>query len=398
MILNRLEKLKSKMIDNSLFFLVSKNPNCCGDDKYFDKFDKNIFYFTNLIEDNLIVCFEKKNKKIKKYLFIEKQSKSDEIFNGKIDKSKIIKNSIFLQDEVFFNIDIFKVINFNIKNIYFFKNDFSKENFENQNKFVKKVKTKYKNINYLNSFEIVKNLREIKDSEEIKNIKKAISITKKANDFISKNIKKYKCESEIFRDLNYILNDNKTYFSFKPIIANSKNSTTLHYNKNLDKIKKDDSILVDFGCEVFGYQSDITRTFVKTHFQKKVYLSVLKAQKKIIQKLKEGESFKNLQILSENLIKNELIKVGLIEKKYIDVNVRDDLVLLKKLRSFYPHSFSHHLGLDTHDLGNYDELKENMVITIELGIYIKNKFGIRIEDNILIKKDSCINLSKNIKK
>ena len=398
MLQKNLVNLTKKLLDNSLFFLVSKNNNCINDDKYFDKFDKNIFYFTNLKIDDLIICFEKKNKKIKKYIFIKKQSEIEKKFNGEISKKEIVKNSFFNKNEIFFQDEIFDKIDFKSKNIYFLNNQKSKENYSNQKNLIQKIKRKNKGLNFLNSFEIIKTLREIKDENEILEIKKSISLTKKCFEKIEKNILDYKNENEIFRDINYILNDNFSYFSFTPIIAKGENSSTLHYTKNNSKIKKDDCILIDFGCEINGYQSDITRTFVKTPFQKKVYSSVLEVQKKVINFLEVGKSFRDCEIYSINLIKDKLIELDLISKKYKNVLVEKDKILLKKIREFYPHSFTHHLGLETHDFGSYDKLKENMIITVELGIYIKNKFGVRIEDNILVKKNKSINLSKLIKK
>ena len=104
-------------------------------------------------------------------------------------------------------------------------------------------------------------------------------------------------------------------------------------------------------------------------------------QKQLIDELKPGITYSELEERTEELIFEELVNLNLLKQ-----NQKDNL------RDFYPHSVSHHLGLDTHDLAIYKEpLKEGMVITIEPGIYAKKwKLGVRFEDDVLITKDGAI--------
>ena len=138
-----------------------------------------------------------------------------------------------------------------------------------------------------------------------------------------------------------------------------------------------------------NYGSDISRTYpLSGKFsdrQKVIYEIVLKANKEAIKLIKPGLSWKELNKFAKDILIEECKNIGLIE---------NDLDISK----YYYHSIGHFLGLDTHDVGQYDMvLSEGMIITIEPGLYIKEEgIGIRIEDNILITKDGAVNLSKDI--
>jgi len=256
-------------------------------------------------------------------------------------------------------------------------------------------------------------MRLFKSKEEIRLIKKAIKITKKAHHKVMRIKRVNKREYQIQAVLEYIFKKNGAYSdAYTSIVAGGNNANTLHYIKNNKKLKKDDLILIDAGCEYKYYASDITRTIpVNGKFnkhQKKVYKIVLNIQKKIIKKIRPGIKRSKLQKIA---IK-ELTK-GLIELKILNGNVKE-LIKKESYKKYYPHGVGHWLGLDVHDASPYFNkankeirLKEGMVLTIEPGLYIDSKnrinkkyagIGIRIEDNILVTKNGYKNLSKKIKK
>jgi Xaa-Pro aminopeptidase len=177
--------------------------------------------------------------------------------------------------------------------------------------------------------------------------------------------------------------------SFNTIAASGANATVLHYEENNSELKKGNLILFDLGALYNNYGSDISRTYPLngkfSERQKIIYEIVLKANKESIKFVKPGISWKELNKFAKDILINECKSIGLIEND-LDIN------------KYYYHSIGHFLGLDTHDVGQYDlKLSEGMIITIEPGLYIKEEgIGIRIEDNILITKDGAINLSKEI--
>lgn len=179
-------------------------------------------------------------------------------------------------------------------------------------------------------------------------------------------------------------------FAFKSIAASGINASVLHYSDNNSVTKDGDLILFDVGAQWNYYNGDITRTFPVngrfTQRQREIYDIVLEGQRKVIKAIKPGTEFKRL---NEILIQHygcELKKIGLIEND-------------SEVSKYYFHSVSHMLGLETHDAGRHNEgiLKEGMVFTVEPGLYIpEEEIGIRIEDNVIVTKDGCRVLSKDI--
>jgi Xaa-Pro aminopeptidase len=151
---------------------------------------------------------------------------------------------------------------------------------------------------------------------------------------------------------------------------------------------------MDVGAEYHGYSADVTRTFPAngkfTEEQKAIYQLVYDTQEEVFKLCKQGVPYRQLEQKTREVLSAGLIKLGLIKD-------------VKEVGTYYPHGVSHHLGLDVHDKGGYDvNLQEGMVITVEPGIYIPEgspcdkkwwNIGVRIEDDVLIGKDSGNNLS-----
>jgi len=228
---------------------------------------------------------------------------------------------------------------------------------------------------------LVEDLRIIKDDSEIKNIKKACSITDNAfKDFLGlRSVDLLKLnELEIANELEKMLiqkgGDGR---SFDFVIANGKGSSMPHYISSHKKIKNG-VLLMDFGTVYNNYCSDITRTlFVDNRPSddklRKIYDIVLMAQQKAIEACREGISGNELDSIAREYIR----KQGYGEE--------------------FGHGLGHGVGLEVHEgpiinKNNKTILKENMVITIEPGIYIPGLGGIRIEDMLIVKKNGCGNL------
>ena len=151
---------------------------------------------------------------------------------------------------------------------------------------------------------------------------------------------------------------------------------------------------MDLGAEYRGYTADVTRTIPVsgkfTFEQKQIYEIVYDAQEAGIEIAKKGNSFSQIYQATKKVATEGLMNLGILK------NPED-------IRTYFPHGVAHHIGLDVHDPGNYGLLSENMVITVEPGIYIPEgsdcdpkwwSIGIRIEDDILITEDGNENLSK----
>ncbi|KAF2073740.1 hypothetical protein CYY_004942 [Polysphondylium violaceum] len=194
--------------------------------------------------------------------------------------------------------------------------------------------------------------------------------------------------------------------SYPPVVANGNNANTLHYVSNNDLLVDGQLVLMDAGCEHWGYTSDITRTFPIngrfTEAQKKIYDAVLDVNKRCIAKCVQGESIDTIHRYSVELINEHLKRLGILHADNPSTYV-----------NYYPHSIGHYLGMDTHDTLDFGYgvyLEPNMIITIEPGIYIPLEdvnvpqefrgIAIRVEDDVVIAKmgDSPIVLTKNAPK
>jgi Xaa-Pro aminopeptidase len=209
----------------------------------------------------------------------------------------------------------------------------------------------------------------------------------------------------------------ESHWSYPSIVGGGDNATILHYGENSDRIKDGDLVLIDAGCEVGGYASDITRTFpvngTFTDAQRELYELVLKAEEAGIAASVVGAPYDAPHKVVCDILQNGLESLGIISKEL----EQDEK--FKRMREFFMHGTGHWLGLDVHDVGVYfpegeDEparrLEAGMVMTIEPGLYfgawredidIPSRYagiGIRIEDDVLITEEGPVVLTASCPK
>ena len=246
---------------------------------------------------------------------------------------------------------------------------------------------------------IMHELRAIKSNFEIKLMQNACDITEKGLrrilPFIKPGVTEYEIEAELMHEF---LKNRSNGFAYQPIIGSGVDSCVLHYIDNNKACKDGDILLMDFGAEYANYASDLTRTIPVngkfTNRQKAVYNSVLLVMKEATNMLRPGTIFKEYNAEIGRIMELELIKLGLLDKH--DVQKQEAKSPLFK--QYFMHGTSHYLGLDVHDVGDFDwPMKEGMVFTCEPGIYIlEEKLGIRLENDILITANGPDDLMKHI--
>ncbi|KXK05874.1 MAG: Xaa-Pro aminopeptidase [Chlorobi bacterium OLB4] len=255
---------------------------------------------------------------------------------------------------------------------------------------------------------IIGTMRKVKHEFEVNQIKRAIDITSKGFSGLLKIIKPGMMEYQVQAELEKIYRSyGATDIAYSTIVASGNNACYLHYDTNGDKISAGDLMVIDSGAEFNMYNADVTRTFpVSGRFNKAqrfIYDVVLTANKECISRARAGINFRELSAFSESLIANKLFRAGVIKKN-------------NSIKRYTMHSLGHGLGLDVHDAVphvkysdvDYDKLIAGEVITIEPGLYfMKNDqtvpkqfrgIGVRIEDDILITKSGCVNLTAGIVK
>jgi len=237
-------------------------------------------------------------------------------------------------------------------------------------------------------------LRQIKTPEELVLMRKAIDISALAHNEAMKAVKPEMSELELQGVQEFIHKKlGAEYVGYPSIVGAGNNGCVLHYIENNVTNVGNKMVLMDVGAEYHGYTADVTRTFPAngkfTTEQKQIYDIVYEAQEAAFKVCKDGSSFEKVEKAARDVVAKGLVRLGVIKEENENF-------------TYYPHGCSHFLGLDVHDKGFYEGLKENMIITVEPGIYIpegsncdKKWWGIavRIEDDVLIGKDKCEILS-----
>ena len=368
---------------------------------------RDIFHLTGIDQEETILILypSSKDNKTRENLFIRRSDEHTKIWEGeKLSKNLATKlsgveNVHFVEDFK----DILHSISNKVDTFYINKNEHYRANSPvetREDRFINWLLKKYPAHKVAKSNPILQRLRSIKHLDEIDQIKKACQITKKGFDrvlrFVKPDVWEYQIEAEFIHEF---INNSSKGFAYTPIIASGINNNVLHYIKNNKQCKDGDLILMDVGAEYGNYSSDMTRTIpVSGRFskrQKEVYNSVLQVKNEATKLLTIGNNWKNFHEQVGEIMTQELFKIGLIDKNDIKNETKNNPAYKK----YFMHGTSHHLGLDTHDYGLLeDPFQENMVFTVEPGIYIpKEGFGIRLEDDVVIKsKEEPLNLMSDI--
>ena len=221
-------------------------------------------------------------------------------------------------------------------------------------------------------------LRQIKEKHEVDLIRKALKLNHKAYDYLKNVIKPGVTEKEVLFKLENYVKKAGAEFSFPPIIASGPNSCYPHARVSQRTIRKNEPVLVDMGMDIQGYKSDLTRMFFLGKIPpliREVNDFVAESQARAIKKIRPGIPAADVDYEARNFLKQH------------------------KLAKYFGHSLGHGVGLEIHESPRISQisstiLKEGMIFTVEPAVYIPNKFGIRIEDMVLVTAKGCEVLSR----
>ncbi|HXZ48376.1 MAG TPA: aminopeptidase P N-terminal domain-containing protein [Usitatibacter sp.] len=244
----------------------------------------------------------------------------------------------------------------------------------------------------------VNDMRLVKDGHELAVMRRAAAISSAAHARAMRSAspgqREYQVEAELLHE--FLVNGARAP-AYGSIVAAGANACVLHYRENSAELRKGELLLIDAGCELDSYASDITRTFpVAGRFgdvQRDVYELVLAAQEAGIRAVKPGADF-----IAYHEAATRVLTQGLVDFKLCKGSV-DQVLEDGSYKQFYMHRTGHWLGLDVHDAGEYmhkgrwRKLKPGMVLTVEPGLYIRPapsvpkafwNIGVRIEDDVLV--------------
>lgn len=256
-------------------------------------------------------------------------------------------------------------------------------------------------------------LRLFKSAQEIEVMRQAAAITAEAHSRVMSVAKPGLYEYQLEAELEYCFARHGARTPAYPtIVGGGCNACVLHYIQNDDLLRQGDLVLVDAGCEYESYAADVTRTFpVNGKFSKAqtdLYALVLEAQQAAIDQVRPGNQWNQPHDAAVAVITAGLIRLGILRGEF------DDLMEAESYKKYYMHKTGHWLGLDVHDVGEYQVggewrvFEAGMVTTIEPGLYISNDcddaparyrgVGIRIEDNVLVTRSGNEILTASIPK
>lgn len=347
--INRVAKLREKMKEKEIDAVIITGR-------------ENYFYLSGFTgSDGCLLITNEKTFLITDFRYVEQAKLETEYYV--IQQTKGILNCIK------------EIINeLNINNIGFEGNNITFSQYERM--------TQKLEVNLISIDNMIENLRIIKQPNEIENIKKAVDISDRAFLHILNYIKTGVSEKDIELELEHYMKKNGAEsLSFDTIVASGSRTSLPHATPTQRKFEYGDFVLLDFGCKVNGYCSDMTRTVIigeANEEQKKIYNIVLEAQKKALDFIKAGKKTND---------------VDAIAREYIKQNGYGDN---------FGHGLGHSVGIEVHEEPRISpscevELKSGMVVTVEPGIYVEGFGGVRIEDLVIVTENGIENLNKSPK-
>ncbi len=368
---------------------------------------RDIFHLSGVDQEEsiLVISPNSKNEAHREVLFLKETNEHIAVWEGeKLTKEKAFETS-GIKTVYWLNQfeTIFKQMMVEVDAIYLNTNEHLRANTEMQtrdDRFIQKVKQDFPSHQVKRSAPIMHTIRSVKHPIEIDLMQKACNITKKGIErllgFIKPGVWEYEIEAELMHEF---LRNRSKGFAYTPIVASGANACVLHYIENNQQCKEGDVILLDVGAEYANYASDLSRSIpVSGRFtdrQKQVYNSVLHVKNEAQKLLVPGTLIPEYHKEVGKLMEAELLKLGLIDS----TDIKNQDPNWPAYKKYFMHGTSHFIGLDTHDLGHYNEpIEAGMVFTCEPGIYIPEEgLGIRLEDDLVVQESGApLNLMADI--
>jgi Xaa-Pro aminopeptidase len=408
-----------KMGDGVAVFPSSPVAYRTGDQDFDFRQDSDLYYLTGFEEPESLLVLAPNHKTEKSVLFVRPRNRDREIWEGKrsgpegavrdfhVDAAypieelgKRIGEYLETSDSLHFafgaNTRVNDLITLELKRL-----SFARRRSDKGGMVIK------------NPAPLLHEMRLIKTAADIEGMTRAVRVSGEGHIAAMRYTRSGMHEYEIEAIIEFIFHSRGAQWpAYSSIVASGANATVLHYNSNRMRVADDALVLIDAGAEVDYYCGDITRTWPMagkfSPEQRAIYELVLAANERGISLCRPG-------VIYNTHVHDETVKVlvsGLIDLGLLKGSLQENLEN-EKYKEFYMHRTGHYLGLDTHDVGFYKidgqwrPLAAGMVVTIEPGLYISadsdvdakwRGIGVRIEDDILITKDGCENLSEDVPK
>ena len=411
------ERLLAK-IPRDAFAVIhaSEIPWLCADGSLSFHQNSDLFYLTGVDQEDtmLLLCPGHEDPGKREVLFVRETSELIAIWEGpKLEKEEAIEVSGIKNVEWNDRFDDFvREFSQRFNRVYLNYNEHgrsgSKIGTTPDDFFRERIQNLYPDHRYERVAPLLHSLREAKTSEEIKLLERACEITelgfRRVLGFVKPGVMEYEVEAEFIHEF---MKHGSRGFAYEPIVASGKNACVLHYLKNDQPCNDGDLLLMDVAAEYANYNADLTRTIPVngkfTERQRAVYDAVhLILRLCIDELLVPGKDLKKeYQPEVARAIEEELIDLELLDRDEVEKERAqgEDLKEEKRAyRKYFMHGTTHSLGIDVHDVTSAaNKIVENMVVTVEPGIYLPDEgFGVRLENDVVVKSSGNIDLMAGI--
>ncbi len=378
-----------------MLFFSGEGVRKTADENYPFFTNRNFLYLTGVKQEQSALLLQNKDGIINECLFVLKPDLAREIWTGRrFTDEELTEISGIERIEDINNLnktlDVLLSSQY-VKTLWLCFDALAPErSFDIEREFAKGIRDRYPHIVVKNSYPYVCTMRKIKTPGEIDAICKGMQITeagiRRMMRVAKPGMKEYELEAEFHAELAA---HGQRDTAFPSIIAAGERIFYLHYSQPYGMVSDGELILTDVGAAYDEYCTDISRVFpANGHFserQAQIYRIAYAANRAIMAQARPGVPFNQTNRICREVSFEGLKALGLL----------DDFADIGK---YVWHGTTHHIGLDTHDVGGYEEpMAENMVFTVDAGIYVREwGIGLRIEDNVLVTANGCKNLSESI--
>lgn len=378
-----------------MLFFSGESVRKTADENYPFFTNRNFLYLTGVKQEQSVLLLHNRDGEVQERLFVLKPDQAQEVWTGRR----------FTDDEIYETSGIVQVedvtrLNRALDSLLTsqptctlwlcFDAQSSERSFDIEREFAKRIRDRHPQVVIKDSYPLCRMLRMIKTPGEIDAIRRAMRITeagiRKMMEIARPGVWEYELEAAFNAELA-VHGQRRT--AFPSIISSGERNFYLHYAALQGCAADGELILTDVGAAFDEYCTDISRVFpVNGHFnqrQAQIYQVALEANRAIMEKVRPGMPFNMPNQVCREVVYEGLKALGLLNDP-------------GEISRYVWHGTTHHVGLDTHDVGGYEvPMAENMIFTVDAGVYVRDwGIGLRIEDNVLVTSDGCENLSASI--
>lgn len=389
-------KLSAQMTGNdAMLFFSGESARKTADEDFPFFTNRNFLYLTGIKQEQSTLLIQKKDDLINERMFVAKPNIEREVWTGRrFTDAEVNAISGIEQVEDVDNLN--RTLDALIASQpamtlwLCFDTLASERSFDVEREFAQRIQSRHPHIVIKNSYPLLAALRKIKAPAEIDAIRKAMKITEagilRMMRVAKPGMMEYELEAEFISELAA---HGQRRSAFPSIIAGGERIFYLHYANPMSMLADGELILSDVGAAYDEYCTDVSRVFPAngkfSERQAQIYKVAYAANRAIMAAIRPGVAFSTLNPICKQVSFEGLKSLGLLND-------------FAEIGKYVWHGAVHHVGLDTHDVGGYEQpIAENMIFTVDAGIYVREwGIGLRIEDNILVTAEGCENLSAAI--